>query len=264
MPSSEHAAGEMPVRGAPPRRTLPTAAQAKELGFSDTGSVELAGHVERRRCASCASAPASSRTSRRSTRWPPSSRRRPTTSTRPTTRTRPTSTPSWRKKVLVLGSGAYRIGSSVEFDWCCVNAVAAAARARLRDIMLNYNPETVSTDYDVCDRLIFDEISLETCSTSTSASSPTASSSAWAGRCRTTWPCGCTGRRAHPRHQRREHRHAPRTATSSARCSTRCGIDQPKLGRTPTDATDAARIVEHAGRLSGAGAPELRALAARP
>ncbi|MDJ0656329.1 MAG: carbamoyl-phosphate synthase (glutamine-hydrolyzing) large subunit [Xanthomonadales bacterium] len=70
--------------------------------------------------------------------------------------------PTPRKKIMVLGSGVYRIGSSVEFDWCCVNAVQAAAQLGYETIMLNYNPETASTDYDVCDRLIFDEISLET------------------------------------------------------------------------------------------------------
>lgn len=70
--------------------------------------------------------------------------------------------PSDRPKVLVLGSGCYRIGSSVEFDWCCVNAVAAARELGFEALLLNSNPETVSTDYDVCDRLIFDEISLET------------------------------------------------------------------------------------------------------
>jgi carbamoyl-phosphate synthase large subunit len=69
--------------------------------------------------------------------------------------------PSDRKKVLILGSGAYRIGSSVEFDWCAVSAVRAASDAGYETIMVNYNPETVSTDYDVCDRLVFDEISLE-------------------------------------------------------------------------------------------------------
>ena len=71
-------------------------------------------------------------------------------------------TPLSRKKMMVLGSGVYRIGSSVEFDWCCVNAVQAASDLGYETIMLNYNPETVSTDYDVCDKLIFDEISLET------------------------------------------------------------------------------------------------------
>src|SRR5438093_13477781 len=64
--------------------------------------------------------------------------------------------------VLVLGSGAYRIGSSVEFDWCCVNTVRALRELGYRTLMLNCNPETVSTDYDVCDRLYFDEISVET------------------------------------------------------------------------------------------------------
>ncbi len=69
--------------------------------------------------------------------------------------------PSWRKKVLVLGSGVYRIGSSVEFDWCCVNAIKTAAELGYETLMLNYNPETVSTDYDICDKLIFDEVSIE-------------------------------------------------------------------------------------------------------
>jgi carbamoyl-phosphate synthase large subunit len=70
--------------------------------------------------------------------------------------------PSNREKVMVLGSGAYRIGSSVEFDWCCVNAVNTCRELGYETILLNYNPETVSTDYDVCDRLFFDEINAET------------------------------------------------------------------------------------------------------
>lgn len=68
---------------------------------------------------------------------------------------------SSRKKILVLGSGPYRIGSSVEFDWSAVNAITAAQKLGYETLMLNYNPETVSTDYDVCDKLIFDEISFE-------------------------------------------------------------------------------------------------------
>ncbi len=67
-----------------------------------------------------------------------------------------------KKKIVVLGSGVYRIGSSVEFDWCCVNAVFTVRDLGYETIMLNYNPETVSTDYDVCDKLYFDEISFET------------------------------------------------------------------------------------------------------
>ena len=63
--------------------------------------------------------------------------------------------------VIVLGSGAYRIGSSVEFDWCSVNAVQTARKLGYQSVMINYNPETVSTDYDMCDRLYFDELTLE-------------------------------------------------------------------------------------------------------
>ncbi len=66
-----------------------------------------------------------------------------------------------KKSVIVLGSGAYRIGSSVEFDWCSVNAINTINKEGYRSIMVNYNPETVSTDYDVCDRLFFDELSFE-------------------------------------------------------------------------------------------------------
>ena len=66
------------------------------------------------------------------------------------------------RNVLLLGSGAYRIGSSVEFDWCCVSASRTLRKLGYHSVLLNYNPETVSTDYDECDRLYFDEISLET------------------------------------------------------------------------------------------------------
>ncbi len=65
------------------------------------------------------------------------------------------------KSVIVLGSGAYRIGSSVEFDWCSVNAVETIKKENYRSVMINYNPETVSTDYDTCDRLYFDELTFE-------------------------------------------------------------------------------------------------------
>ena len=66
-----------------------------------------------------------------------------------------------RRSVIVLGSGAYRIGSSVEFDWCSVNALATVRANGWRSVMINYNPETVSTDYDMCDRLYFDELTFE-------------------------------------------------------------------------------------------------------
>ena len=64
-------------------------------------------------------------------------------------------------QIIVLGSGAYRIGSSVEFDWCCVNAVLTLGTLNYKTIMINCNPETVSTDYDICDKLYFEELSLE-------------------------------------------------------------------------------------------------------
>ncbi len=69
--------------------------------------------------------------------------------------------PGENKQVIVLGSGPYRIGSSVEFDWCCVNAVTTLKKLKYRSIMVNCNPETVSTDYDICDKLYFEELSLE-------------------------------------------------------------------------------------------------------
>ena len=66
-----------------------------------------------------------------------------------------------KKSIIVLGSGAYRIGSSVEFDWCGVQALNTIRKEGYRSVMINYNPETVSTDYDMCDRLYFDELSFE-------------------------------------------------------------------------------------------------------
>ncbi len=72
--------------------------------------------------------------------------------------------PAGRKAVIVLGSGVYRIGSSVEFDWCCVNAVMTLRQLGYQTILINYNPETVSTDYDECDRLYFEELTFETIS----------------------------------------------------------------------------------------------------
>ena len=65
------------------------------------------------------------------------------------------------RSIVVLGSGAYRIGSSVEFDWCSVNALQTVKKEGWRSVMINYNPETVSTDYDMCDRLYFDELTFE-------------------------------------------------------------------------------------------------------
>ena len=67
----------------------------------------------------------------------------------------------YKKQVIVLGGGAYKIGSSVEFDWCCVNSIKTLKGLKYNTIMVNYNPETVSTDYDICDKLYFDELTFE-------------------------------------------------------------------------------------------------------
>ena len=116
--------------------------------------------------------------------------------------------PSWRKKVMVLGSGAYRIGSSVEFDWCCVNALKAARELGYETLMLNYNPETVSTDYDECDKLIFDEVSFEISAGDLRARAALRRRGVdgRAGAQQPGYP-PAPRRRAHPRHQRRVHRH---------------------------------------------------------
>lgn len=66
-----------------------------------------------------------------------------------------------KDQIVVLGSGPYRIGSSVEFDWCCVNAATQVNKSGYKSIMINYNPETVSTDYDICDKLYFEQLTLE-------------------------------------------------------------------------------------------------------
>lgn len=70
-------------------------------------------------------------------------------------------TPGETDQIIVLGSGAYRIGSSVEFDWCCVNSVQSLNRLEYKTLMINCNPETVSTDYDICDKLYFEELTFE-------------------------------------------------------------------------------------------------------
>ncbi len=80
--------------------------------------------------------------------------------------------PDGEKSVIVLGSGTYRIGSSVEFDWCSVNAVNTIRKENLKSIMINHNPETVSTDYDICDKLYFDELSFERVADIIEAESP--------------------------------------------------------------------------------------------
>ncbi|MDR0600597.1 MAG: carbamoyl-phosphate synthase (glutamine-hydrolyzing) large subunit [Treponema sp.] len=150
-----------PARGALDRDLL---ARAKRLGFSDGRIGELAGLPE-----------ASVRSLREEYRIRPAVKQIDTLAAEYPAKTNylymsygsgPAGSasddvsPSGRG-VMVLGSGAYRIGSSVEFDWCCVNAAETVRRLGRYSIMVNCNPETVSTDYDICDRLYFEELSLE-------------------------------------------------------------------------------------------------------
>ncbi len=131
----------------------------KRKGFSDRRLAKLLGtnqHEVRERatrsgCARCTSASTPAR---------PSSRRRPPTCTRPTTRS---ARPSRRhsKKIMVLGGGPNRIGQGIEFDYCCVHAALAMREDGFETIMVNCNPETVSTDYDTTDRLYFEPLTLE-------------------------------------------------------------------------------------------------------
>lgn len=94
-----------------------------------------------------------------------------------------------RKSIVVLGSGAYRIGSSVEFDWCGVQALNTIRKEGYRSVMINYNPETVSTDYDMCDRLYFDELTFERVMDILELENPHGVSYPPAARYPTTSPC---------------------------------------------------------------------------
>ena len=141
--------------------------QAKRLGFSDFRSpASSKTRTATSRRSRCASAPSARRTMcRRRSKGSIRSLRKTRADQLPLCDLRRDGAPGSyfknEKSVVVLGSGAYPIGSSVEFDWCSVNAVQTARKLGYMSIMINYNPETVSTDYDMCDRLYFDELSFE-------------------------------------------------------------------------------------------------------
>ena len=134
--------------------------RAKRLGFSDAQLAYLWRRRPRPRCARRGWPPASRPRSRPSTPAAPSSRPRRRTTTRPT-RTRTRSAPATGRKVVILGSGPNRIGQGIEFDYCCVHASFALRDAGFETIMVNCNPETVSTDYDTSDRLYFEPLTYE-------------------------------------------------------------------------------------------------------
>ncbi len=153
--------GQVTASGAAPGGLTPELLlQAKRLGFSDSGIgrlTGLAGDAVRALRRANGIAPRLARIDTLAAEFPAE-----TNYMYPSYSVSENESPaSTRPKILVLGSGAYRIGSSVEFDWCCVSAVRAASELGYETLMLNYNPETVSTDWDECDRLVFDEVSLE-------------------------------------------------------------------------------------------------------
>ena len=132
----------------------------KRMGFSDRQLGDAARRDRRRRARAALGARRPSRRTRWSTRAPASFRRRRRTSTAATTRRARRRRPA-RKSVVILGSGPNRIGQGVEFDYCCVRAVMALREQGYETIMINSNPETVSTDFDISDKLYFEPLTLE-------------------------------------------------------------------------------------------------------
>ena len=202
--------GELKEKAPPLDET--TLREAKELGFADHKIGQLTKaprgsiRAERKRLDI---APHFAQIDTLAAEWPTE-----TNYLYPSYHARATDTaPSWRKKVMVLGSGAYRIGSSVEFDWCCVNALKAARKLGYETLMVNYNPETVSTDYDECDKLIFDEVSFESVLEIYEREQPLRGGGV-DGRAAAQQPGSPPPPRrgAHPGHQRRVHRYGRRPA----------------------------------------------------
>ena len=139
---------------------LPRLRTLKRKGFSDA---RIGASGRRARSTRCAAGAASSACTRSTSAWtpaPPSSRPRPRICTRPTTRSaRPIR--ARRRKIMILGGGPNRIGQGIEFDYCCVHAAMALSEDGFETIMVNCNPETVSTDYDTSDRLYFEPLTFE-------------------------------------------------------------------------------------------------------
>ena len=138
----------------------------KQMGFCDARLAALAGPRRRPRSATRAARSACARSTSASTPAPPSSPRSPPTCIPATSRDAELpgaceAEPSDRRKVIILGGGPNRIGQGIEFDYCCVHAAYALREAGIETIMVNCNPETVSTDYDTSDRLYFEPLTAE-------------------------------------------------------------------------------------------------------
>ena len=145
----------------PGRRSTPSAcAQLKRKGFSDVAPGAACRHRRIRDARAAPRLQACARSTSASTPARPNSPPPPPTCTRPT-RTSARPTPTDRDKIMVLGGGPNRIGQGIEFDYCCVHAALALREDGYETIMVNCNPETVSTDYDTSDRLYFEPLTLE-------------------------------------------------------------------------------------------------------
>ncbi len=213
-------------------------ATVKRAGFGDRELAGLAGHDRRRAAGGAAACSGSCRATRWSTRARRSSRPRPRTSTRPTPRPgrcrrrRRSSGPA----ALVIGSGPVRIGQGIEFDYCAVQAADTLRRAGWRAVMINSNPETVSTDFDASSRLYFEPLDPESVRSVIDAESPAGDGPAAGGR-RVRRPDAAQPRRAARRRaacrcwaatSRPSTR--PRSGPGSPRCSTGSGSRSPRAG----------------------------------
>lgn len=150
------------------------------------------------------------------------------------------------RSVIVLGSGAYRIGSSVEFDWCSVSALNTIRQQGLRSVMINYNPETVSTDYDICDRLYFDELTLERVLDITDLEIPRGVIVSTGGQIPNNLAMRLQSQHVPILAPRPPTSTMPRTGTSSRPCSTRSASTQPGW-RELTTMDDIYRFVDEVG-----------------
>ena len=267
----EIAAGDAhrPVVPAPHRRRSSTtrtssgaaaarrdAARRRRRWASPTSASRRSPARPRTTCAPRARAPACTPSTSASTPAPPSSRRTRRTSTRPT-RPRTRATSRQRKKIIILGGGPNRIGQGIEFDYCCVHAAFALKDDGFETIMVNCNPETVSTDYDTSDRLYFEPLTLEDVLAIVHREKPDGVIVQFGGQTplKLAVPLA-RGRRADPRHQPRRDRprrgpRALRRGAHQARAPAARQRHRALAGRGDRD--------RQPHRLPGAGAAALRA-----
>ena len=228
----------------------------KAMGFSDARLAKLAGRTEARGARAAPRASACARSTSASTPAPPSSPR-PRAYMYSTYETRPRparrtdeAAPSDRDKVVILGGGPNRIGQGIEFDYCCCHACFALSDAGVETIMINCNPETVSTDYDTSDRLYFEPLTAEDvleiiARRAGEGHGSRASSCSSAARRRSSSPSRWRRPACRSSAPRPTPSTSPRTATASRRCSTRLGLKQPDSGiaRSLAEARATARTL---------------------